>query len=215
MEPFLIPSNWKRIYGFDKGYNDETALLCGAIDPKTNIIYIYDEYYMSEKPMSYHATHIRPYVEGYDKYKPIQADPSIRNRNERDGESYQAYFYRVSGIWLEPANNAIDIGIEKVRDYMYLGKLKIFSSCDNLKGEAGKYVYMPLDSAHPDKPVDKYNHLMDCLRYMISPLPSNPNEFNTAYIPELSDVSFKSIFEEDNFKEDNGVIIGVKLWKRK
>ena len=101
-----------------------------------------------------------------------------------------------------------------VYGYMYLGKLKIFSSCDNLKGEAGKYVYMPLDSNHPDKPVDKFNHLMDCLRYMISPLPSNPNEFNTAYIPELADVSFKSVFNEETFEEENGVIIGVKLWKR-
>lgn len=214
VDPFPIPKSWKRIYGFDKGYNDETGLLCGAIDPKTSIIYVYDEYYVNEKPMSYHAIHIKPYIEGFDKYKPIQADPSIRSRNERDGESYQSYFYRISGIWLEPANNAIDIGIEKVRDYMYLGKLKIFSSCDNLKGEAGKYVYMPLDSNHPDKPVDRFNHLMDCLRYMISPLPSNPNEFNTAYIPELADVSFNSVFNEESFEENNGVIIGVKLWKR-
>lgn len=216
VEPFEIPKSWKRIYGFDKGYNDATALLCGAVDPKTNTIYIYDEYYEREKPISYHAIALKPYFEGYDKLRPIQADPSIRARNERDGESYQNYFYRVSNIWLEPANNNIDIGIEKVRDYMYIGKLKVFSTCDNLKMEAGKYVYMPLDSPHPDKPVDKDNHLMDCLRYLISPLPNDPNEFNSVYVPELSDSTYSSYFSGSDweFKEESGVIMGMKLWKR-
>ena len=98
------------MYGFDKGYKDETALVCGAIDPETNIIYVYDEYYESEKPVSYHAAALKPYFEGFSRLYPIQADPSIRARNERDGESYQSYFYKISGVWLEPANNDIDMG---------------------------------------------------------------------------------------------------------
>lgn len=215
VEPFPIPDSWLRIYGFDKGYKDPTALCCGAIDPKDYTIYVYDEYYVSEQPITYHAQNLPKYVKGYEKLFPIQADPSIRARNEKDGISYQNYMLRLSGIWLEPANNDINFGIEKVRDYLYTGKLKIFSSCDNMKDEASKYVYNPIDSANPDKPMDKYNHLMDSLRYMISKLPDNPYDFNETVIPDTSlDKSVKNITRDD-FVLSGGVIGGMTLWKHK
>ena len=214
VEPFPIPKTWKRVYGFDKGYRDETALLCGAIDPETSIIYIYDEYYVAEQPISFHAVQIPPYITPFQRLYPIQSDPSIRSRNEQNGESYQTYFYRVSGgIWLEPANNAIDLGIEKVRDYMYVGKLRIFSSCENLKKEASKYTYSPIDSRNADKPIDKYNHLMDCLRYLVSILPANPKDFNAIAIPNITQKVFKDVMEDDIIEQGN-VIGGISLWKK-
>ena len=172
VDPFEIPSNWLRIFGFDKGWTDETCLCCGALDVKNGICYIYDEYYVSEKPMTYHARHIREKVIGCKMYKPILADPTVRNKNERDGVSYRDYFYNVSGIWLEEANNAIFDGIERVRDFMYQGKLKIFSSCVNLKHEAQNYTWKKgKDGISKDEPVDKENHLMDAMRYMVMGLP--------------------------------------------
>ena len=76
---------------------------------------------------------------GVPMYKNIVADPSVRNKNDRDGVSYRYYFYNISGLWLDEGNNSIFDGIERVRDFMYQGKLKIFSSCVNLKQEAQKY----------------------------------------------------------------------------
>lgn len=213
--PFEIPREWQRLYGFDKGYKDPTALLCGAVDPDTYTIYIYDEYYVSEQPITYHAKHIPAYISGYKRMYPIQADPSVKAVNDKDGVSYQFYFNKLCNIWLEPANNSIDFGIEKVRDYMYLGKLKFFSTCDNLKYEASQYVYNDPEKANHDKPVDKDNHLMDCLRYMIARLPNNPNDFNNTEVPvESWDMSSQTL-KKDDFKMQGGVIGGMTLWQRK
>jgi phage terminase large subunit len=223
IEPIPIPDAWKRIYGFDKGFRDETAMLCGAIDPMTGVIYIYDEYYVAEQPMSYHAVKLKEKLRDYTMYLPIQADPTVKNRNERDGDPYQKFMYSISGgskggIWLEAANNNIDIGIEKVRNYFYDGKLKIFTTCDNLKTEARDYIYKPLDktmSSNSDKPVDKNNHLMDCIRYLISPLPQNPNDFNMVFVPGIN-VSYDLVedLDDDDFYDDGSVVGGFKLWNR-
>jgi PBSX family phage terminase large subunit len=180
VQPRPIPKNWLRLAGFDKGYRDETAMLVAAIDPSTGIIYVHTEYYEAERPISYHGLKIAEMMRGLPLYNNIQGDPSIRNRNERDGETYQSYFLKVSGIYIQPGNNDIATGIEKVRDYMFLGKLKFFDTLENLKKEAVRYVYKD----DQDVPIDKNNHLMDALRYMIAPLPQNPMEFTGEMIKQ-------------------------------
>ena len=182
VDPFPVPKDWIRIFGFDKGWSDATCLACGAIDPSSGICYIYDEYYEHQKPITYHGRRIKELVDGYNMYKGIQADPSVRNRNDRDGVSYQQYFYQVSGIWLEPGNNAILDGIDRVRDFMYMGKLKFFTNCVNLKEEAGNYVWkVSKDGIQEDNPVDRNNHLMDALRYLCMGLPLDFKEcYNTS-----------------------------------
>lgn len=172
VDPFPIPSNWLRIYGFDKGWSDATCMACGAIDPVHNICYIYDEYYESQKPITYHARRIKEKIDGTKMYKAIQADPSVRNKSDRDGVSYQDYFYQVSGVWLAEGNNNILDGIDRTRDFMYMGKLKFFTSCVNLSEEAGNYVWKKdKDGLSQDIPVDRNNHLMDALRYLCMGLP--------------------------------------------
>jgi hypothetical protein len=58
--------------------------------------------------------------------------------------------------------------------------LKIFSSCAHTIKEGLNYKYKPeeLDAKkNPDnKPIDKDNHTMDSLRYMINELPDNPDQ---------------------------------------
>ena len=174
VDPFPIPKDWVRIFGFDKGWSDETCLACGAIDPNNGVCYIYDEYYESQKPVTYHGRRVKEKIDGLDLYKPIQADPSVRNKSDRDGVSYQDYFYQVSGVWLAEGNNKIDDGIERVRDFMYLGKLKFFTSNVNMKEEADNYVWKKdKDGFTEDVPVDRKNHLMDALRYLVMGLPFN------------------------------------------
>ncbi len=206
VDPFEIPKNWLRIFGFDKGWTDETCLCCGAIDSKNGICYIYDEYYVAEKPMTYHARRIKEMVVGLPLYKNIISDPSVRNKNDRDGVSYRDYFYNLSGLWLEEGNNSIFDGIERVRDFMYQGKLKVFTSCTNLKSEAQKYLWKKdKNGISKDEPTEKENHLMDAMRYMIMALPDdlrectlNKKENNTKYsILDRLKLSQSSDFEND------------------
>lgn len=172
VDPFPIPKDWLRIYGFDKGWSDATCMACGAIDPVKGICYIYDEYYEHQQPITYHARRIKEMIDGTTMYKGIQADPSVRNKSDRDGVSYQDYFYQVSGIWLNEANNNIMDGIDRVKDFMYMGKLKFFTNCVNLREEAGNYVWRKdKDGIQLDDPVDRKNHLMDALRYLCMGLP--------------------------------------------
>jgi hypothetical protein len=105
VDPFPVPRDWLRVYGFDKGWADATCLCCGAIDPNSGICYIYDEYYESQQPITFHGRRVKEKIDGFEMYKPIQADPSVRNKNDRDGVSYQDYFYQTCGIWLAEGNN--------------------------------------------------------------------------------------------------------------
>ena len=108
---------------------------------------------------------LEKHTKGLNFLNSIQADPSVRKRNDRDGISYADYFYQLSKINLEPANNDILFGIEKVRDYLNAGKLKIFSNCTNFKKEASNYMYKDGKKQNAnDKPIDKWNHLMAALR---------------------------------------------------
>lgn len=205
---FPIPPNWKRVAGFDKGFADETTLLVGAIDPKDGTIYVYLEYYVSRQPLSYHAKMIQEIVSGLTFYNNIQADPSVLHRSDRDGRSYQEYFYSLSKVHLEPANNSISMGIEKVRDYMYCGRLKFFSSLENLKTEAYNYVYPDQIKTNEEKPADGADHLMDALRYMIMALPQNPYEMNTIAAPWIDErhVDYTWIKDDDDPRDrDLGV----------
>lgn len=184
VDPFPIPDNWLRIYGFDKGWSDATCLACGAIDPVKGICYIYDEYYETRKPLTYHARRIKEKVDGFTMYKAIQADPSVRNKSDIEGVSYRDYFLRASGLFLDEANNSLLDGIDRVKDLMYLGQLKFFTSCVNVKEEADNYVWkVDKDGISQDIPVDRLNHLMDAVRYLCMGLPM---DLKDCYINKIS-----------------------------
>jgi hypothetical protein len=218
VEPRPIPRHWLRVAGFDKGWRDETAMLIGAIDPLTGVVYIYEEYYVSKQPMSFHADEIKKLVKPYKWYANIQADPTVNNKNERDGVSYATYFYKLSGISLEEANNNIDIGIERVRDYMYTGKIKFFSSLVYLKKEMISYCYKEDGSAvtGKEKPIDKMNHLCDALRYLTTKLPLDTEDllsYNTGnvYRPDGKKETNTNIFmyDDKDFRvDDSNIFIG-------
>jgi len=205
VEPKPIPDKVPFIAGYDPGYNDPTAWLAAYIDPKDAIIYVCEEYYVPTMPISYHAANFKKAFDTRNMYMLPQADPSILKRNDTTEQSYQKYFQSLNGYFLQPANNDIMGGIEKVRDYLYSGKLKIYNNLENLKDEASKYIYK--DRAGKEIPNEKDNHLMDCLRYMIAPLPLNPMDFNPALFQskEVKDFWSKDWADDDGVYSSGGV----------
>lgn len=199
VDDFPIPMDWQRIYGFDFGIRDQTAMLAGAIRPTDGTIFLYKEYYVSDQPVSYHADQINQTMMQtngikHRLYIGIQADPAIRQRSHQTGDTYQMYFHKRSGLWLEPANNDIFAGISKVKDYMFLGKLKVFKSLENLTNEAQNYVFKE-DVEGKVKPIDKDNHLLDAMRYLISPLPDRPEDFAMEILN--ADLGFDWDYDDD------------------
>lgn len=199
-EPFAIPTSWLRIGGFDPGIADPTAMLFGAIDPTTKIIHFYDEYYERDKPVGYHAQQLGPRVKPYKWLYPIQADPSIKQRSKETGRSYKEYFRGVSGFGLKEANNDLLFGIEKVRNYIYEGKIRVFNNLSNFRMEAAKYKMKKNKEVGKteDIPVDRDNHLMDCIRYAVSVLPEDPHQFDGVFT--FTDLANKKS-SYDAFKE--------------
>lgn len=216
VEPFEIPRNWKRIGGFDPGISDPTAFLVGAIDPMDNTIYIYDEYYERDKSISEHGHALRPMIDPYSWYLPISADPSINKRSQQTGIAYRQFFRQQTGINLNPVNNDLLYGIEKVRDYIYNGKIKFFDDLVNTKKEASMYAFPEPNARNTNinnKPMDKDNHLMDSLRYMIVPLPDSPSDFRSVYRQaDIHRDKFYSGFKAESPKDfdSTGITYGFK-----
>lgn len=205
IEPFEIPKSWKRMYGFDKGWSANTALICGAIDPKTGVLYIYDEYAEKRKPLVYHGAQVKERVIGYKLYKNIQADPTVRNKSDISGVSYKDYFFNVTGIVLDLANNDIKNGIERVRNFLYTKRIFIFSNCTGLINEATNYVYKDKDK---EIPRDGNDDRLDAFKYLVSGLPNDIEDMKESY----DFTSHTNPFYDDNDSPiitDNFVNTGV------
>jgi hypothetical protein len=142
-------------------------------------VYIYDEYYKNALPVPEHAKAMIEMVQKvpYGKLRGLVGDPSGARKGISDMRSIFDH-YAEYGIWFKAGDNRIDTGIAKVLAYFSLGRLKIFSTCTNTIREGLNYKYKPeeLDAKkNPDnKPIDKDNHAMDSLRYMIQELPDDP-----------------------------------------
>ena len=54
VDPFEIPTHWPRAFGMDVRWN-ETAALWGALDPETDILYVYSEHSQSQAQPAVHA----------------------------------------------------------------------------------------------------------------------------------------------------------------
>lgn len=154
-EPFPIPQYFKKLFALDVGWN-RTACLWAAIDPQTDTIYIYDEYYVGEQPPPIHAHSIR----NRGRWIPGVIDPASRGRTQDDGKQL-IQIYKDLGLDLRPANNEVEAGIQAVWQRMTSGNLKIFNTLHNL---AKEFVLYRRDLK--GRIVKENDHLMDCLRYI-------------------------------------------------
>lgn len=204
VDDFPIPAHWLRVAGFDRGWTDPTTLLVGAVDPDTGIVYVYAEYGEANMPLSYHAMRVRDMLLGLKLLTPVQACPSVLQVSDQTGKSYQDLFSRATDgmIFLEPSTYAIETGIDMVHEYYYLNKLKVFKSCYMLKEEAAKYTYREatLTKDANDKPMDKYNHFMDSLRYLVMGLPNNPKDL----IGRVQNIAYSGYFRVGQEKKEVG-----------
>jgi phage terminase large subunit-like protein len=156
ISPFKIPDYWPRAFAMDVGWN-RTAALWGALDRENDIVYLYSEYYRGQAEPSVHADGIR----ARGSWIPGVIDPASRGRNQKDGtQLFQ--IYQDLGLDIEKSKNAVEAGIAEVWQRMSSGRIKIFSTLQNLFTEIRMY--------HRDengKIVKQDDHLLDCLKYLI------------------------------------------------
>jgi hypothetical protein len=154
--PFPLPAYWPRAFAMDVGWN-RTAALWGAWDRTDSVLYVYAEHYRGQEIPAVHATAIKARGE----WIPGCIDPASRGRSQVDGESL-FQIYRTLGLNLKPADNTVDAGLNEVLTGLITGRIKFSRALANLQAEYGLY----RRNEH-GKIVKQFDHLMDCLRYLV------------------------------------------------
>jgi phage terminase large subunit-like protein len=153
-----IPGNWPRGYGMDVGWN-RTAVVWGAQDPESGVLYLYSEHYQAHGEPDSHADAIR----ARGTWIPGVIDPSCLGSSQIDGRTLME-MYKKLGLKLRPAVNAVDAGIFEVSSLLLSGRLKVMANCLNWFKEFRRY---HRDDKGSGKIVKQADHLMDATRYLI------------------------------------------------
>lgn len=159
-----IPEHWRRGFGLDVG---KTAAMWGALNPDTDILYLYKEYFSEEYNTVLHAAAIKGHSD-QDMWIPGVCDPSSLQSNQVDGQKLFE-IYSTMGLKLATADNAVEAGIHSVWTRMQTGRLKIFRSLQRFRGELGRYRRVKRETVFGIKSeiVKKNDHLCDATRYLV------------------------------------------------
>lgn len=166
VEPFALPDYFQKIGSIDFATTGTTASLFASIDDDGNL-FITGEYYQQNKRASEVSDSIRGRAEVF------YGDPAGRRKSEnRNGVMFSLFDeYRDNGIYIIPAQNDVNAGINRVAEYFKAGKVKIFSTCKNLIDELKKYHWSEEKETSggvlEPKPFKSYDHACDCLRYLV------------------------------------------------
>ena len=165
VEPFPIPSHWKRYRTIDYGL-DCLACLWIAIDERGDY-YVYKEYAESDKVISEGAKDIVSLSEG-EHILYTSAPDDLWARSQETARS-KADIFREGGLTLLKANRNREAGWLAIKELMQVkegeSRLKIFSTCKDL------IEHLPALQRDLKKPTDcmtephDITHLPDALRY--------------------------------------------------
>ena len=136
-----------------------TAVVWGARDPGSGVMYLYSEHYQGQGEPASHALAIR----GRGDWIPGVIDPACLGSSQIDGRTLME-LYRKLGLHLSPAENAVEAGITEAWNLLVSGRLKVMQSLSNRLREFRKY---HRDNRGSGKIVKRDDHLMDATRYLI------------------------------------------------
>lgn len=159
----LDTSKMKHYAGLDFGWRDPCAIGDLYVDGKT--IYVTNEYYQPETPNS----KILQILVGIGKCRVIADCAEPKTIAE----------LKKKGIDIHPCQKGKDSimgGIRKVKEYDVI----VDKRCTNFIGELELYSW----EEEKDYPIDKYNHLLDGLRYVVMYL-SNQSSAKTYNLREM------------------------------
>ena len=217
-EPFEIPSHWERYVAHDPGIHDPAAILLGAVDPTTGIIHFYREYYRTDQVLAQVAQGFKDMIRDIPQgclHLPL-IDPSSNKRSKTTGRTYKQQMQLEHGIVTKCANNNIEDGIQRVKNLMFYGKIRFFNSLNQTLREGCEYRYPTQEERSKNKnlgdtPLDKDNHLMDCLRYICQDMPYDFLDMKRAHFNNY--LKFFDNLQRDTTPEEAGLsfkeLIGI------
>jgi Terminase RNaseH-like domain len=153
---FEIPDYWPRAYGMDVGWN-KTAVVWGAWDRSSDVVYLYSEHYMGQAAPSVHASSIKARGE----WIPGAIDPASAGASQADGRQLRQE-YQKEGLILFDADNSVEAGLHACYQRLVSGRLKVFRTMRSWSSEFRIY-----RRDEHGKIVKENDHLMDAMRYLI------------------------------------------------
>lgn len=176
-----------------------------AQDPEDGVLYAYKEYYKKDQVVSQVGKAIRDMISDIPMgllNMPL-IDPSANKRNNINARTYKQQLQLEFDLIFKDANNRLEDGIAKTRDMFYNNKIRIFRSLKNTITEGCEYRYPTEEERKSnrnlgDKPIDKNNHLMDCLRYICQEVP-----YSYLDITRMSYSGVKRFFENMGYVTQN------------
>lgn len=172
----------------DHGQTNPTACLWVWVDREDNWI-VYREYYVAGQTVPFHSKNIR-LASGSESYNDNIADPSIFYKTQQDAQGNMfsiAKRYEEFGISFSSGNNDFKSGSDVIRERLKISDARINpftgekgapgiyfvrEECKWTDWEIRKWRYqeftslkVAIDKNPKESPVDKDNHIMDCLTY--------------------------------------------------
>lgn len=187
----LLTKDYVILEGYDHGLACPSAYLLGYCDEAGNI-HIIAEHYKSEMRIEDHVTCINAIRARYavPKNHLVLADPALFRRHTVATNSLEqtvSGIFFTNGIIMTRGNNDIKVGINKIQQYLALHKFRknpytllynapilyISSACTNLINEINSYYWKKgTNDSYTDVPVDKDDHALDALKYLLTNRPN-------------------------------------------
>lgn len=151
--------NTQVVFGLDFGYvNDPNAFVAAGIDEANKIIYVFDEFYIKGLTNDKIAEEI--IKRGYSKEVIICDSAEPKSIDELKMHGIRRAKPCVKG------KDSILNGINLLQQY----KIYVHPRCNNIKEELLNYTWTKdkKTGEYINVPIDKYNHLLDSIRYAVS-----------------------------------------------
>ena len=178
IEPFEIPSWWRRFRSMDWGYNDPCCVLWHAVDGESRV-YTYRELYVRETRAGEVAAMVLELSRG-ESISYTVASPDMWQKRGAvlsgaggfEGETL-AELFTSSGLSLTPADNSRVPGWNRVRDFLAVApdgrpNWLCFSDCRNLIRQLPA---LQFDQHNREDAADGDDHAPEALRYALMSRP--------------------------------------------
>lgn len=179
---FEVPANWKRFVAHDYGLSDPARFLWAALDLGNNLLYFYREDHTDDKSVDdlaqvFYSGAADVPIGGF-ALPPI-IDPKSGPKRDYNKKTL-IDLYAEHGILFTPGQVSVDARVFRTNTYIESQKIRIMDCCEYLIKELREYKFpektLNQKRRNADKPVDKNNHSINCMEWILMELPANPDE---------------------------------------
>lgn len=193
-----LPAEWRTLVSIDPAATGVTAALWAKVEPVTNNLYIFQEYYKNNLIVSEHCKNILA-MSGGRIVDIWLLDPTWGGQRNAESHKTGLQLYRDSGLPCRLPDVGDDFGLNVSREYFSATldpnsrhpKLYIMKNCKNLLWEISHYVWDSFARGDQkgqakDKPKKRADHACNALQYLCSQRPKSKAMYNP-YAATLED----------------------------